>query len=103
VKAFVVEHYGKDAVRAADVPDVAGVVTRVGSPVITAAWQALVDRAHAQPGQKVLIHAPPVAWGRPPSNSPSTSAPRWRRPQARRELVVLVPARSSVITLDRQL
>jgi NADPH:quinone reductase-like Zn-dependent oxidoreductase len=151
MKAFVVEHYGKDGLRAADVPepevgdgdvlvkvsaaainpldtmvrngefkrllkyqtpfvlghDVAGVVIRVGSavrdfqvgdevyarprdlrigtfaqyiaidqddvapkpasltlheaaavPLVSlAAWQALVDRAHAQPGQKVLIHA----------------------------------------------
>src|SRR5213596_1539434 len=151
MKAFVVEHYGKDGLRAADVPepevgngdvlvrvsaaginpldkmvrdgefkrvlkyrtpfvlghDVAGVVTRVGSavrdfqvgdevyarprdlrigtfaeyiaidqndvapkpasltlheaaavPLVSlAAWQALVDRAHAQPGQKVLVHA----------------------------------------------
>ena len=151
MKAFVVEHYGKDGLRAADVPepevgdgdvlvkvsaagvnpldkmvrngefkrllkyqtpfvlghDVAGVVTRVGSavrdfqvgdevyarprdlrigtfaeyiaidqddvapkpasltlheaaavPLVSlAAWQALVDRAHVQPGQKVLIHA----------------------------------------------
>src|SRR5213596_2207498 len=151
MKAFVVEHYGKDGLRAADVPepevgngdvlvrvsaaginpldkmvrdgefkrllkyqtpfvlghDAAGVVTRVGSavrdfqvgdevyarprdlrigtfaeyiaidlddvapkpasltlheaaavPLVSlAAWQALVDRAHAQPGQKVLVHA----------------------------------------------
>jgi NADPH:quinone reductase-like Zn-dependent oxidoreductase len=151
MKAFVVEHYGKDGLRAADVPepevgdgdvlvkvsaaginpldkmvrngefkrllkyqtpfvlghDVAGVVTRVGSavrdfqvsdevyarprdlrigtfaeyiaidqddvapkpasltlheaaavPLVSlAAWQALVDRAHAKPGQKVLVHA----------------------------------------------
>src|SRR6187200_3567437 len=151
MKAFVVEHYGKDGLRAAHVPepeigdrdvlvkvraasvnpldkmirdgefkrllkyrtpfvlghDVAGVVTRVGSAVrdvqvgdevyarprdlrigtfaqyiaidqddvapkpasltvheaaavplvALAAWQALVDRAHAQPGQKVLVHA----------------------------------------------
>jgi NADPH:quinone reductase-like Zn-dependent oxidoreductase len=151
MKAFVVEHYGKDGLRAADVPepevgdgdvlvkvsaaginpldkmvrngefkrllkyhtpfvlghDVAGVVTRVGSavrdfqvgdevyarprdlrigtfaeyiaidqddvapkpasltlheaaavPLVSlAAWQALVDRAHVKPGQKVLIHA----------------------------------------------
>jgi NADPH:quinone reductase-like Zn-dependent oxidoreductase len=151
VKAFVVEHYGKDGLRAADVPepevgdgdvlvkvsaaginpldtmvrsgefkrllkyqtpfvlghDVAGVVTRVGSavrdfqvgdevyarprdlrigtfaqyiavdqndlapkpdsltlheaaavPLVSlAAWQALVDRAHVKPGQKVLVHA----------------------------------------------
>lgn len=151
MKAFVVERYGKDGLRAADVPepavgdgdvlvkvsaaginpldtmvrngefkrllkyqtpfvlghDVAGVVTRVGSavrdlhvgeevyarprdlrigtfaeyiaidqddvapkpdsltvheaaavPLVSlAAWQALVDRAHVQPGQKVLIHA----------------------------------------------
>ena len=151
MKAFVVEHYGKDGLRAADVPepevgdgdvlvkvsaasinpldmmvrdgefkrllkyrtpfvlghDVAGVVTRVGSavrdfqvgdevyarprdlrigtfaeyiaidqddvapkpasltlheaaavPLVSlAAWQALVDRAHVQPGQKVLVHA----------------------------------------------
>jgi NADPH:quinone reductase-like Zn-dependent oxidoreductase len=151
MKAFVVEHYGKDGVRAADVPepavgegdvlvkvsgasvnpldkmvgngefkrllkyrtpfvlghDVAGVVTSVGSavrdfrvgdevfarprdlrigtfaeyiaidhddvaskpasltlheaaavPLVSlAAWQALVNRAHVQPGQKVLVHA----------------------------------------------
>src|SRR5215212_11848428 len=151
MKAFVVEHYGTDGLRAADVPepevgdgdvlvkvsaasvnpldlmvrngefkrllkyqtpfvlghDVAGVVTRVGvavrdfrvgdevyaSPrdlrigtfaayiaidqddvapkpesltlhevaavplVSLAAWQALVDRAHVEPGQKVLVHA----------------------------------------------
>ncbi len=151
MKAFVVEHYGEDGLRAADVPepelgdrdvlvkvsatainpldmmvrngefkrllkyqtpfvlghDVAGVVTRVGSavrdfqvgdevyarprdlrigtfaeyiaidhddvapkpasltlheaaavPLVSlAAWQALVDRAHVQPGQKVLVHA----------------------------------------------
>jgi NADPH:quinone reductase-like Zn-dependent oxidoreductase len=151
MKAFVVEHYGKDGLRAADVPepeigygdvlvkvsaaginpldkmvrngefkrllkyqtpfvlghDVAGVVARVGSavrdfqegdevyarprdlrigtfaqyiaidhddvapkpasltlyqaaavPLVSlAAWQALVDRAHVQPGQKVLVHA----------------------------------------------
>jgi NADPH:quinone reductase-like Zn-dependent oxidoreductase len=151
MKAFVVERYGKDGLRAADVPepevgdgdalvkvsaaginpldtmvrngefkrllryqtpfvlghDVAGVVTRVGSavrdlqvgdevyarprdlrigtfaeyiaidqddvapkpapltlheaaavPLVSlAAWQALVDRAHVQPGQKVLVHA----------------------------------------------
>src|SRR5881227_3877777 len=151
MKAFVVEHYGKDGLRAADVPepevgdgdvlvkvsaaginpldkmirdgefkrllkyktpfvlghDAAGVVTRVGSavrdfqvgdevyarprdlrigtfaeyiaidqddvapkpasltlhesaavPLVSlAAWQALVDRAHTQPGQKVLVHA----------------------------------------------
>ncbi len=151
MKAFVVEHYGKDGLRAADVPepevgdgdvlvkvsaasvnpldtmvrngelkrllkyrtpfvlghDVAGVVTRVGSavrdfqvgdevyarprdlrigtfaeyiaidqddvapkpasltlheaaavPLVSlAAWQALVDRALVQPGQKVLVHA----------------------------------------------
>ena len=151
MKAFVVEQYGKDGLRAADVPepevgdgdvlvkvsaasinpldmmvrngefkrllkyqtpfvlghDVAGVVTRVGSAVrdfqvgdevyarprdlrigtfaeyiaidqddvapkpasltlheaaavplvALAAWQALVDRAHVQPGQKVLVHA----------------------------------------------
>src|ERR671911_1676021 len=151
MKAFVVEHYGKDGLRAADVPepevdagdvlvkvsaasinpldkmvrdgefkrllkhqspfvlghDVAGVVTRVGSavrdlqvgdevyarprdlrigtfaeyiaidqddvapkpaslslheaaavPLVSlAAWQALVDRARVQPGQKVLVHA----------------------------------------------
>jgi NADPH:quinone reductase-like Zn-dependent oxidoreductase len=151
MKAFIVEHYGEDGVRAADVPepevgdrdvlvkvsaaainpldkairdgafkrllkyrppfvlghDVAGVVTRVGSavqdlqvgdeiyarprdlrigtfaeyiaidqddlapkpasltlheaaavPLVSlAAWQALVDRAHVQPGQKVLVHA----------------------------------------------
>ena len=151
MKAFVVEHYGKDGLRAADVPepevgdadvlvkvsaagvnpldkmvrngefkrllkyqtpfvlghDVAGVVTRVGAgvrdfqvgdevyarprdlrigafaeyiaidqddvarkpasltlhqaaavPLVSlAAWQALVDRAHTQPGQKVLVHA----------------------------------------------
>ena len=151
MKAFVVEHYGKDGLRAAEVPepevgdgdvlvkvsaaginpldtmvrngefkrllkyrtpfvlghDVAGVVTRVGSavrdfqvgdevyarprdlrigtfaeyiaidqddvapkpasltlheaaavPLVSlAAWQALVDRAHVKPGQKVLVHA----------------------------------------------
>ena len=151
MKAFVVEHYGKDGLRAADVPepevgdgdvlvkvsaaginpldmmvrngefkrllkyrtpfvlghDVAGVVTRVGTavrdfkvgdevyarprdlrigtfaeyiaidqddvapkpasltlheaaavPLVSlAAWQALVDRAHVKPGQKVLVHA----------------------------------------------
>ena len=151
MKALVVEHYGKDGLRAAEVPepevgggdvlvkvsaaginpldimvrdgefkrllkyrtpfvlghDVAGVVTRVGSavrdlqvgdevysrprdlrigtfaesiaidqddvapkpasltlheaaavPLVSlAAWQALVDRAHVQPGQKVLVHA----------------------------------------------
>ena len=151
MKAFVVEHYGKDGLRAADVPepevgdgdvlvkvraaginpldtmvrdgefkrllkyrtpfvlghDVAGVVTRIGAaarnfqvgdevyarprdlrigtfaqyiaidhydaapkpdsltlhhaaavPLVSlAAWQALVDRAHAQAGQKVLVHA----------------------------------------------
>jgi NADPH:quinone reductase-like Zn-dependent oxidoreductase len=151
MKAFVVEHYGKNGLRAADVPapeagdgdvlvkvsaaginpldtmvrngkfrrllkhqtpfvlghDVAGVVTRVGSavrdfqvgdevyarprdlrigtfaqyiaidqddvapkpasltlheaaavPLVSlAAWQALVDRAHVRPGQKVLVHA----------------------------------------------
>jgi NADPH:quinone reductase-like Zn-dependent oxidoreductase len=151
MKAFVVEHYGEDGLRAAEVPelevgdgdvlvkvsaasvnpldkmvrngefkrllkyrtpfvlghDVAGVVTRVGSavrdlqvgdevyarprdlrigtfaeyiaidqddvapkpasltlheaaavPLVSlAAWQALVDRAHLKPGQKVLIHA----------------------------------------------
>jgi NADPH:quinone reductase-like Zn-dependent oxidoreductase len=151
MKAFVVEHYGKDGLRAAAVPepevgdgdvlvkvsaaginpldkmvrngefkrllkyqtpfvlghDVAGVVTRVGSavrdsqvgdevyarprdlrigtfaeyiaidqddvapkpasltlheaaavPLVSlAAWQALVDRAHVKPGQKVLVHA----------------------------------------------
>jgi NADPH:quinone reductase-like Zn-dependent oxidoreductase len=151
MKAFVVEHYGKDGLRAADVPqpevgdddvlvkvsaaainpldkmvrdgefkrllkyqtpfvlghDVAGVVTRVGSavrdfqvgdevyarprdlrigtfaeyvaidqddvapkpasltlheaaavPLVSlAAWQALVDRAHVKPDQKVLVHA----------------------------------------------
>jgi NADPH:quinone reductase-like Zn-dependent oxidoreductase len=151
MKAFVVEHYGKDGLRAAEVPepevgdadvlvkvsaaginpldtmvrngefkrllkyrtpfvlghDVAGVVTRVGSavrdfhvgdevyarprdlrigtfaeyiaidqddvarkpaslslheaaavPLVSlAAWQALVDRARVQPGQKVLVHA----------------------------------------------
>ncbi len=151
MKAFVVERYGKDGLRAADVPepevgdgdvlvkvsaasinpldtmvrngefkrllkyrtpfvlghDVAGVVTRVGSavrglqvgdevfarprdlrigtfaeyiaidhddvapkpasltlheaaavPLVSlAAWQALVDRAHVRPGQKVLVHA----------------------------------------------
>jgi NADPH:quinone reductase-like Zn-dependent oxidoreductase len=151
MKAFVVEHYGKDGLRAADVPepevgdgdvlvkvsaaginpldkmvrdgefkrllkyqtpfvlghDVAGTVARVGSavrdfqagdkvyarprdlrigtfaeyiaieqddvapkpasltlheaaavPLVSlAAWQALVDRAHVQPGQKVLVHA----------------------------------------------
>jgi NADPH:quinone reductase-like Zn-dependent oxidoreductase len=151
MKAFVVERYGKDGLRAADVPepevgdgdvlvkvsaaainpldtmvrdgefrrllkyqtpfvlghDVAGTVTRVGSavrgfqvgdevyarardlrigtfaqyiaigqddvarkpasltlhgaaavPLVSlAAWQALVDRAHTQPGQKVLVHA----------------------------------------------
>jgi NADPH:quinone reductase-like Zn-dependent oxidoreductase len=151
MKAFVVEHYGRDGVRAADVPepevgdgdvlvkvsaasvnpldkmvrdgefkrllkyrtpfvlghDVAGVVTRVGAavrdfqvgdevyarprdlrigtfaeytaidqddvapkpgslslheaaavPLVSlAAWQALVDRAHLKPGQKVLVHA----------------------------------------------
>jgi NADPH:quinone reductase-like Zn-dependent oxidoreductase len=151
VKAFVVERYGKDGLRAADVPepevgggdvlvkvsaasinpldtmvrngefkrllkyrtpfvlghDVAGVVTRVGSavrdfqvadevyarprdlrigtfaeyiaidqddvalkpasltlreaaavPLVSlAAWQALVDRAHVRPGEKVLVHA----------------------------------------------
>ena len=151
MKAFVVEQYGKDGLRAADVPepevgdgdvlvkvsaasvnpldkmvrngefkqllkyrtpfvlghDVAGVVTRVGSavrdfqvgdevyarprdlrigtfaeyiaidqddvapkpdsltlheaaavPLVSlAAWQALVDRAHLKPGQKVLVHA----------------------------------------------
>jgi NADPH:quinone reductase-like Zn-dependent oxidoreductase len=151
MKAFVVEHYGKDGLRAAEVPepavgdgdvlvevsaagvnpldmmvrngefkrllkyrtpfalghDVAGVVTRVGSavrdfqegdevyarprdlrigtfaeyiaidqddvapkpasltlheaaavPLVSlAAWQALVDRAHVRPGQKVLVHA----------------------------------------------
>jgi NADPH:quinone reductase-like Zn-dependent oxidoreductase len=151
MKAFVVEHYGKDGLRAADVPepevgdgdvlvklsaaginpldmmvrngefkrllkyqtpfvlghDVAGVVTKVGSAVrdfqvgdevyarprdlrigtfaeyiaidqddvapkpasltlheaaavplvALAAWQALVDRAHVRPGQKVLVHS----------------------------------------------
>jgi NADPH:quinone reductase-like Zn-dependent oxidoreductase len=151
MKAFVVEHYGEDGLRAADVPepevgdgdvlvevraagvnpldkmlrdgkfkrllkyqtpfvlghDVAGVVARVGSavrdfqvgdevyarprdlrigtfaeylaidqadvatkpaslalyeaaavPLVSlAAWQALVDRAHVKPGQKVLVHA----------------------------------------------
>jgi NADPH:quinone reductase-like Zn-dependent oxidoreductase len=151
MKAFVVEHYGKDGLRTADVPepevgdgdllvkviaagvnpldtmvrngefkrllkhqtpfvlghDVAGVVTRVGAavrdyqvgdevyarprdlrigtfaqyvaidqddvapkpasltlheaaavPLVSlAAWQALVDRAHVKPGQKVLVHA----------------------------------------------
>src|SRR5687767_1857539 len=151
MKAFVVEHYGKDGLRAADVPepevgdgdvlvkvgaagvnpldkmvrdgefkrllkyrtpfvlghDAAGVVTRVGAavrdfqvggevyarprdlrigtfaeyiaidqddvapkpasltlheaaavPLVSlAAWQALVDRAHLKPGQKVLVHA----------------------------------------------
>lgn len=151
MNAFVVEHYGKDGLRAADVPepelgdsdvlvkvsaaginpldkmvrngefkrllkyqtpfvlghDVAGVVTSVGSavrdfqagdevyarprdlrigtfaqyiaidqddvarkpaslalheaaavPLVSlAAWQALVDRAHVQPGQKILVHA----------------------------------------------
>src|SRR5829696_3028661 len=120
MKAFVVEHYGKDGLRAAEVPEpeigdgdvlvkvsVASMVTRVGSavrdfqvgdevharprdlrigtfaeyiaidqddvapkpaslslheaaavPLVSlAAWQALVDRAHLKPGQKVLVHA----------------------------------------------
>ena len=132
MKAFVVEHYGKEGLRAASVNpldkmvrngefkqvlkyrtpfvlghDVAGVVTRVGSvvrdfqvgdevyarprdlrigtfaeyiaidqddvapkpasltlheaaatPLVSlAAWQALVERAHVKPGQKVLVHA----------------------------------------------
>ena len=52
--------------------------------VSLAAWQALVDRAHVQPGQKVLVHAGSGGLGRPPSSSPSTSAPRWRRPPAAR-------------------
>ena len=168
MKAFVVERYGKDGLRAADVPepevgdgdvlvkvsaaginpldkmvrngefkrllkyrtpfvlghDVAGVVTRVGSavrdfqvgdevyarprdlrigtfaeyiaidqddvapkpasltlheaaavPLVSlAAWQALVDRAHVQPGQKVLVHA--GAGGLGIDRHPARQAPR---------------------------
>ena len=105
MKAFVVERYGKDGLRAAVVPE--PVVTGVGAavrhfqagdeiyarprdlrigtfaeliaidqrdvapkpasltpheaaavPLVSlAAWQALVDRAHVKPGQKVLVHA----------------------------------------------
>ena len=33
--------------------------------VSLAAWQALVDRAHLQPGQKVLVHAGSGGLGRP--------------------------------------
>ena len=49
--------------------------------VALTAWQALVERANVQPGQKVLIHA--GSGGSAPSRSswPSTSAPLWpRRP-----------------------
>jgi NADPH:quinone reductase-like Zn-dependent oxidoreductase len=173
MKAFVVEHYGNDGLRAADVPepevgdgdvlvkvsaaginpldkmvrngefkrllkyqtpfvlghDVAGVVTRVGStvrdfqvgdevyarprdlrigtfaeyiaidqddvapkpasltlheaaavPLVSLAWQALVNRAHVKPGQKVLVQAGSGGRGSTVIHSPSTSAPRWRRP-----------------------
>ena len=49
--------------------------------VALTAWQALVERANVQPGQKVLIHA--GSGGSAPTRSswPSTSAPLWpRRP-----------------------
>ena len=177
MKGFVVEHYGKDGLRAAEVPepevgdgdvlvkvsaaginpldtmvrdgefkrlleyrtpfvlghDVAGVVTRVGSavrdfrvgdevyarprdlrigtfaqyiaidhhdvapkpasltlheaavPLVSlAAWQALVDRAHLRPGQKVLVHAGAGGLGSTVIQLAKTSAPRWRPPPAAR-------------------
>jgi len=76
MKAFVVEQYGKDGLRAADVPepvaeyipiDQDDVAPKPASlslheaaavPLVSlAAWQALVDRARVKRGQKVLVHA----------------------------------------------
>ena len=40
--------------------------------VALAAWQALVDLARVEPGQKVLVHAGAGGWARPSSSSPNT-------------------------------
>ena len=49
--------------------------------VALTAWQALVERANVQPGQKVLIHAGSGVSARTRSSWPSTSGPPWpRRP-----------------------
>ena len=46
------------------------------------AWQALVERANLQPGQKVFIQAGSAAWARSPSSWRSISERRWPRPPA---------------------
>ena len=52
--------------------------------VALAAWQALADLARVKPGQKVLVHAGAGGLGSTVIHSPSTSAPRSRRPRAAR-------------------
>lgn len=49
--------------------------------VALAAWQMLVDRAHVQPGQKVLVHAGTGGWAPPSFSLLSTSEPTSRRPR----------------------
>ena len=47
--------------------------------VALAAWQMLVEKAHIQPGQRVLVHAGAGGWGPPSFSSPSTSGRTWPR------------------------
>ena len=47
------------------------------------AWQALVERAQLQRGQKVFIQAVRAAWVRWPSSWPNTWALRWPPPPVR--------------------
>ena len=51
--------------------------------VALTAWQALVERANLQPGQKVLVHAGSGVWAQSRSNSPSTWGHTSRRRRAR--------------------
>jgi NADPH:quinone reductase-like Zn-dependent oxidoreductase len=48
--------------------------------VALAAWQILVDRAHLQQGQKVLVHAGAGGLGSTVIQLASTSAPSWPAP-----------------------
>lgn len=50
--------------------------------VALTAWQALVERANVQPGQKVLITPVPAGSGRSPFSSQNTSGRRSPRPRA---------------------
>ena len=58
MKAFVVERYGKDGLRAADLPEPevgdVDVLVKVSAASVNPLDKMV--RNHAQPGQKVLVH-----------------------------------------------